>query len=97
MSMTSTVRFDKSHEQVPQLQEVYLGEHGHRHEVQSSDEVGHAGYQIGWHGKPNQIRWSHAQVLQLLVVELGENVHSYQVQNSDEVGYEWYQIGQHSK
>ena len=53
MSIRSTVRFGKSHEQVPQLQEVDLGEDGHRHEVQGSDKVGHAGYQIGWHGKHN--------------------------------------------
>ena len=51
MSIRSTVRFDKSHEQVPQLQEVDLGEHGHCHEVENSDEVGHAEYQIDHHSK----------------------------------------------
>ena len=44
--MKSTKRQDGSHKEVLQLQEVDLGEHGHRHEVESSDGVGHEGYQI---------------------------------------------------
>ena len=37
--------------QVPQLQEVELGEHGHFHEVESRDEVDHEGYPIDQHSK----------------------------------------------
>ena len=36
-SMRSTIGLDESHEEVPQLLEVELGEHGHFHEVGSSD------------------------------------------------------------
>ena len=46
ISMRSTNRQDGSHDEVLQLQEADLGEHRHRHEVESSDEVDHAGYQI---------------------------------------------------
>ena len=46
ISMKSTNRLDESHAQVLQRLEVGHGEQGHRHELQSSDEVGHAGYQI---------------------------------------------------
>ena len=56
ISMRSPVKLGESQEQVPQLKEVDLGEHGHRHEVESSDEVGHAGYQIDQHEKPSKIR-----------------------------------------
>ena len=44
--MKSTNRQDGSHKEVLRLQEADLGEHRHRHEVESSDEVDHAGYQI---------------------------------------------------
>ena len=49
ISMKSTNRLDGSRAQVHQLQEVHLGEHGHHHEEQSSDEIGHVGYQIDQH------------------------------------------------
>ena len=50
-SMRSTIRLSESHEQVSQLPEVDLGERGHRHEVQSSDEVGNVRYQNDQHEK----------------------------------------------
>ena len=51
ISMKCTNRQDGSHEEVLQLQEVDPGEHGHRREVESSDGVGHVGYQIDQHEK----------------------------------------------
>ena len=51
----SPFRLGDSHEQVPQLQEVGHGEHGHRLEVESSDEVGHVGYQIDQHERHYEI------------------------------------------
>ena len=55
ISMRSTIRLSESHAQLIQLTEVVdLGEHGHRHEVQSSDEVGHAGYPIDQHEEHNK-------------------------------------------
>ena len=53
--MRSTIRSSESHAQVLQLQEVDLGEHGHCHEEQSSDEVGHVGYQIDQHERHYEI------------------------------------------
>ena len=53
INMKSTKRQDGSHKEILQLQKVDLGEHGHRHEVQSSDQVGHVGYQIDQHEKHN--------------------------------------------
>ena len=49
--MGSTIRLGESHAPVPQFLEVDLGEHGQRHEVQSSDEVGHEGYHIDQQSK----------------------------------------------
>ena len=49
--MRSTFRLGESREQVFKLQEADLGEHGHCHAVQSSDEIGHAMYQIDQHEK----------------------------------------------
>ena len=46
VSMGSTIRLGESHAPVPQFLEVDLSKHGQRHEVQSSDEVGHEGFQI---------------------------------------------------
>ena len=54
--MRSTIRLSESHEQVLQLPEVDLGEHGHRHEAQSSDEGGHVRWdQIDQYEKHNWI------------------------------------------
>ena len=50
----STIRLGESHAPVPQFLEVDLGEHGQRHEVQSSHEVGGWGYQIDQHQKHNE-------------------------------------------
>ena len=47
--MSSTIRLGESRAQVPQLQKVELGEHGHFHEVESCAEVGHEGYPIDQH------------------------------------------------
>ena len=44
--MRSTIRLSVPHAKGLLLQEVELGEHGHRHEVQSNGKVGHVGYQI---------------------------------------------------
>ena len=55
ISMTSTNRKDGSHQKGLQLQKVDLGEHGQRHGAQSSDEVGHVGYQIDQHEEHNYI------------------------------------------
>ena len=51
--LKSTIRLSESHAQVLQIQEVDHGEHGHLNEVQSSDEVGHVGYQIYRHETHN--------------------------------------------
>ena len=65
--MMSTMRLSESHQgtlysvpwshaQVLQLQEVDLGGHRHRHDVQSSDEVVYVGYQIDLHEDYNWIK-----------------------------------------
>ena len=51
ISMRCTIRLSELHSQVLQLQKVELGEHGHRHEGQSSDKVGRVRYQIDQHDK----------------------------------------------
>ena len=56
ISLKIIIRLSESHAQVPQLEEVDHGEYGHRHGVQSSDEVGHVGYQIDQLEKHNKIK-----------------------------------------
>ena len=56
ISMKSKNMLDGSLAQVLQLPEVDLGEQGQHHGAQSSDEVGHAGYQIDQHEKHNKIK-----------------------------------------
>ena len=53
VSMGSTIRLGErvSCTRSPISIEVKLGEHGQRHEVQSSDEVGHEGHQIDQHSR----------------------------------------------
>ena len=97
ISMRSTAILGQSHEQVLQLQEVDLGDHGHRHEVEIIDGVGHAGYQIDQHEKHSQITLAHEEVLQLQEVDLGEHGHRHGVVSSDGVGHEGYQIDQREK
>ena len=54
--MRTTIGLSELHSQVLQLQEVGLGVHGHRHEVQSIEQVGHVGYHIDQHEEYNWIK-----------------------------------------
>ena len=55
ISVKSINMLDGSLAQVLQLPEVDLCEQGQHHGTQSSDEVGHAGYQIDQHEEYNYI------------------------------------------